>query len=80
MQVLENTIQSTQVAGENFKFFKDLKLNMDKYVLHSDFEALDMGDEDIVLGYPWIESMGTININVQNNFLKFRYKKKKITS
>ena len=61
------------------KFFKDLKLSMDKYVLHSNFEALDMGDEYIVLGYPWIESMGTININVQNKFLKLWYKKKKIT-
>jgi hypothetical protein len=52
------------------KIFKDLKLSMDKYVLHSNFEDLDMGDEDIVLGYTWIESMGTININVQKKFLK----------
>jgi hypothetical protein len=51
---------------------------MDKYVLHSNFEALDMGDEDIVLGYPWLESVGTININVQKKFLKLWYKKKKI--
>jgi hypothetical protein len=48
-------------------------------VLHSDFEALDMGDEDIVLGYLWIESVGTININVQKKFLNISYKKKKIT-
>jgi hypothetical protein len=52
---------------------------MDKYVLHSDFEALDMGVEDIVLGYPWIELVGTININVKKKFLKIWYKKKKIT-
>jgi hypothetical protein len=52
---------------------------MDKYVFHSYFEALDMGDEDIVLGNPWIESVGTININVQKNFLNIWYKKKKIT-
>jgi hypothetical protein len=52
---------------------------MDKYVLHSYFEALDMGDEDIVLGYPWIESVSTININVQKKFLKLWYNKKKIT-
>ena len=52
---------------------------MDKYVLHSYFEALDMGNEDIVLGYPWIESVGTININVQKKFLKLWYKKIKIT-
>jgi hypothetical protein len=79
LQVLAKNIQSTQVAGENVKLFKYLKLSMDKYVLHSYFEALDMGDEDIVLGYPWIESVGTININVQKKFLKIWYKKKKIT-
>jgi hypothetical protein len=79
LQVLENNIQSTQVAGENVKLFKYLKLSMDKYVLHLDFEALDMGDEDIVLGYPWIESKGTININVKKKFIKLWYKKKKIT-
>jgi hypothetical protein len=48
-------------------------------VLHSDFEVLDMGYEDIILGYSWIESMGTININVQKKFLNIWYKKRKIT-
>jgi hypothetical protein len=79
LQVPAKNIQSTQVAGENVKKFKDLKLSMDKYVLHSDFESLDMGDEDVVLGYPWIESTGTIIINVQKKFLKLWYKKNKIT-
>jgi hypothetical protein len=79
LQVPEKNIQITKIAGENVKLFKYLKLSMDKYVFHSNFEALDMGDVDIVLGYPWIESVGTININVQNNFLKLWYEKKKIT-
>jgi hypothetical protein len=79
LQILAKNIQITHVAGENVKLFKYLKLGIDKYVFHSYFEALDMGDEDIVLGYPWIESMGTININVKKKFLKFGYKKKKIT-
>jgi hypothetical protein len=52
---------------------------MDKYVLHLDFYAMEMDEVDIVLGYPWIESMGTININVQKKFLNLWYKKKKIT-
>jgi hypothetical protein len=34
---------------------------------------------DIVLRYPWIESVGTININVQKKFLNLWYKKNKIT-
>jgi hypothetical protein len=52
---------------------------MDKYVLHSYFYAIDMDDVDIIFGYPWMDSIGTININVQNKFLKLWYKKKKIT-
>jgi hypothetical protein len=39
-------------------------------VLHFDFQAIDLTDVDIVLGYPWMESIGTVNINVQNKFLK----------
>jgi hypothetical protein len=79
LQVPAKNIHKTQVEGENVKIFKDLKLSIDKYVLHSDFYAMDMVEVDIVLGYPWIESVGTININVQNKFLKLWYKKKKIT-
>jgi hypothetical protein len=79
LQVPAKNIQSTQVEGENVQIFKDLKITMDKYVLHSYFYAMDMDEVDIVLGYPWIESVGTININVQKKFLKFWYKKKKIT-
>ena len=52
---------------------------MDKYVLHSNFFAIDMDDVDVVLGYPWMNSIGTVNINLQKKFLKLWYKKKKIT-
>jgi hypothetical protein len=77
LQVPTKNIQSTQVEGENVQIFKDLKITMDKYVLHSYFHAIDMDDVDIVLGYPWMDSVGTININVQKKFLKLWYKKKK---
>jgi hypothetical protein len=79
LQVPIKNIQSIDVEGEKVQIFKDLKITMDKYVLHSDFYAMDMDEVDIVLGYPWIESVGTININVQKKFLKLWYKKKKIT-
>ena len=71
--------EHTQVNNEEVKIYKDLKISMDKYVLHSDFYASDMAKVDVVLGYPWMESVGTININVQKKFLKLWYKKKKIT-
>jgi hypothetical protein len=38
-----------------------------------------MNDVDVILGYPWMESIGTININVEKKFMKLWYKKKKIT-
>jgi hypothetical protein len=79
LQIPAKNIQSTQVEGKNVQIFKDLKVSMDKYVLHSYFYVMDMDEVDIVLGYPWIESVGTININVQKKFLKLWYKKKKIT-
>ena len=56
-----------------------MKLTVDKYVLHSHFYALDMKDVDIILGYPWMDSIGTINLNVQKKFLNLWYKKKKVT-
>jgi hypothetical protein len=79
LQVPAKNIQSTQVEGANVQIFKYLNITMDNYVLHSDFYAIDMGDVDIVLGYPWMDSVGTVNINVQKKFLKLWYKKKKIT-
>jgi hypothetical protein len=42
LQIPTKNIQSTQVEGENVKIFKDLKLSIDKYVLHLDFYAMDM--------------------------------------
>ena len=48
-------------------------------MLHGDFYTSEMDNMDVVLGYPWMESMRTININVQKQFLKLWYKKNKIT-
>jgi hypothetical protein len=79
LQVPTKKIQSTQVEGETIQNFKYFKLIMDTYVLHYDFHAIDMADVDIVLGYPWMESVGTININVKKKFLKIGYKKNKST-
>ena len=79
LQVPAEHIDNTQVDDEDVQVYKDLKLSMDKYVLHGDFYTSDMDNMDVVLGYPWMESVGTININVQKKFLKLWYKKKKIT-
>lgn len=76
LQVQAKHIEESQMDGKQIQVFEDLKLSMDKYVLHSDFYALHMDGMDIVLGYPWLESLGTINLNVQNKFMKLWYKRK----
>jgi len=60
LQIPTKNVQSTQIEGENIQSFKDLKITMDKYVFHSDFYAMDMDEVDIVLGYPWLESVDTV--------------------
>jgi hypothetical protein len=70
LQVPTNKIKSIQVDGENVQIFKYLNITMDKYVLHSSFQAIVMEDVDMVLGYPWMDLVGIVNINVQNKFLK----------
>jgi len=52
---------------------------MDKYVLHFDFCAIKMNDVDVTLGDPWMATIGTMNINMENTFVKLWYKKKKVT-
>jgi hypothetical protein len=37
-----------------------------------------MSDVYVVLGYPWMDLVGIVNINVQKMFLKLWYKKMKI--
>ena len=64
LQVPTKHIENTQVDDEDVQVYKDLKISMDKYVLHGDFYTSEIDNMDVVLGYPWMESMGTININV----------------
>ena len=77
MKVPTKYIQITHVDGENFQIFKDLKITMDKCVA---FRILFFryGCVDVVLGYLWMQSVGTVNFNVEKKFVKIWYKKKKI--
>jgi len=70
LQVPAKHIENTQVDHEDVQIYKDLKISMDKYVLHGDFYTSEMDNMDVVLGYPWMEYTGTININVQKKFVK----------
>jgi hypothetical protein len=66
------------VEGGNIQNFKYLKITMDKYVLHFDFHCIYVKDVDVIIGYPWMESIGTVNVNVKNTFINIWYKKNKI--
>ena len=70
LQIPAKHIENTQVDNKDVLVYKDLKISMDKYVFHGDFYASDMDNMDVVLGYPWMDLVGTININVQKKFLK----------
>jgi len=43
---------------------------MENYVLHFDFHAIDVKDVGLIIGYPWMESLGKINFNVSEKFIK----------
>jgi len=69
----EKNNQSTQVEGKSVQIFKYLKLTIVKYVLQSNFCAINMNDVDVILGYPWMTTIGTYNINVEKKFMKLWY-------
>ena len=78
MQVPKNHIEIIHVKGENVQIFRGFQVSMGNYMLHSSFHARDMDNMDLVLGYPWMQLVDAININVENKFSKLRYKKKKV--
>ena len=58
-----------------------LQLNVGDYMVTSKFivSSLWSFDDDIILGLPWIKTLGTFILNAEKNFLTFSYKKKRIT-
>jgi len=49
----------------------NIKLSMGEYVLSSPIISIPMGGADVVLGFEWIQSLGTIVFNFQEIFMKF---------
>ena len=78
LKVPKKHIQGTRVDGENVQVFKDLKVTMDKYVLHSNFYAIDMDDVDVVLRYPGWTQLVQLILMCKRGFGSFG-KRKKIT-
>ena len=59
----------------------NLQLNIGDYTSVSQFivKSLWTSNEDLILGLPWLETLGTFTLNAEKKFLTFPYKKKKIT-
>ena len=59
----------------------NLQLNNGDYTDVSQFivKSLWSSDGVLVLGLPWLETLGTFILNVEKKFMAFPYKKKKFT-
>ena len=51
---------------------------MGEYVLNSPIFSIPMGDADVVLGVQWLQSLGTIDFNFQELFMKFSFEGKEV--
>ena len=42
-----------------------INLTMEEYVMNSPMIAIPMGGADVVLGFQWLQSLGTVDFNFQ---------------
>jgi hypothetical protein len=49
----------------------NINLTMGEYVMNSPMIAIPMGGADVVLGIQWLQSLGTMDFNFQELFMKF---------
>ena len=49
----------------------NIKLTMGEYVLNGPMLSIPMGGDDVVLGVQWLQSLGMVDFNFQEIFLKF---------
>ena len=56
----------------------NIKLSMGEYVLTSPMLSIPMGGADVVLGVQWLQSLGTIDFNFQELFMKFSMEGKEV--
>jgi hypothetical protein len=55
-----------------------INLTMGGYVMNSPMIAIPMGGADVVLGIQWLQSLGTMDFNFQELFIKFSLEGKEI--
>jgi hypothetical protein len=55
-----------------------INLTMGEYVMNSPMISIPMGSADVVLGIQWLQSLGTVDFNFQELFMKFSLEGKEI--
>jgi hypothetical protein len=55
-----------------------INLTMGEYVMNSPMIYIIMGGVDVVLGIQWLQSLGTLDFNFQELFMKFSLEGKEI--
>jgi hypothetical protein len=48
-----------------------INLTMGEYVMNSPMISIPMGGADVVLGIQWLQSLGMMDFNFQELFMKF---------
>ena len=81
--IFESNIIETNFCDTSDKQYNinNLQLSIGDYTFISQFtvKTLLLDNSDIVLGSPWMETLGSFILNAKKKFLTFAYKKKKIT-
>ena len=49
----------------------NINLSMGEYLLNSPMISIPMGGVDVVLGFQWLQSFGTVDFNFKKKFMKF---------
>ena len=59
----------------------NLQLTINEYKFTSQFNVstIYLNEVDIILGSPWMETLGSVILNMKKKFLTFSYKKKQLT-
>ena len=71
---LASKCQVMVVSGGTINCFgkcHNIRLSMGEHVLNSPMLSVPMGGTDVVLGVQWLQSLGTIDFNFQEIFIKF---------
>jgi hypothetical protein len=55
-----------------------INLTMGEYVMNIPMISIPMGGDDVVLGFQWLQSLGTMDFNFQEFFMKFSLEGKEI--